>query len=166
MYYINIFFFYSIIGYLLETLGAFILNNGFESGILYGPITPIYGIGALVIMYLSEKVFKNLHLNKIVETIILFILVTIILTILEFLAGITIEKLFNIVFWDYSNHKYHLGKYISLTMSLIWGGISIIFTFIIKPLFDKFILKIPKYITIILSFLFIIDIIITIKSKL
>lgn len=166
MLYINIFLFFSIFGYLFETICAYIFKTGFSSGILYGPWTPVYGFGTLIIMILSNKLFQNLHLNRILETIIVFVCVTIVLTILEWLSGVLIEKLFSITFWDYSNYRFHIGKYISLEMSLLWGVGSIILIYLVIPYVIEFIKKIPFYITMILSSLFVIDLIVTIINKL
>ena len=165
MFYINFFLFFSIFGYLFETLCAYIFKSGFNSGILYGPWTPLYGFGVIIIMLLSNKIFESLHLNKVVETIIVFVVITIVLTILEWLGGILIEKLFHITFWDYSNYKYHIGKYISLEMSLVWGVGSIILIYLVLPWSLNLIKKIPLLVTIIFSFLFLIDMVVTTISK-
>lgn len=165
MFYINIFLCFSIIGYLFETICSWIFKTGFSSGILYGPWTPLYGFGVLIIMLLSNKIFESLHLNKVVETIIVFVVITIVLTILEWLGGILIEKLFHITFWDYSNYKYHIGKYISLEMSLVWGVGSIILIYLVLPWSLNLIKKIPLLVTIIFSFLFLIDMLVTTISK-
>lgn len=166
MFYINFFLFFSIFGYLFETICAYIFKSGFNSGILYGPWTPLYGFGVLMVMILSNKLFQNLHLNRILETIIVFVCVTIVLTILEWLGGVFIEKLFSITFWDYSNYRFHIGKYISLEMSLLWGVGSIILIYLVIPYVSEFIKKIPFFITMILSSLFVIDLIVTIINKL
>ena len=55
--------------------------------------------------------------------------------------------------------KFNIGKYTSLEMAVIWGLSSIILVYLIKPLVDKFIKKIPKLITWILVILFLIDLI-------
>ncbi len=149
----------------METSLSFLMDNGFTSGILYGPWTPIYGIGALIILFLSKKLFKNLHMNRIVETIIIFLIVTLILTLLEGISGILIEKLFNMVYWDYRDLPLHIGKYVCVLISLIWGISSIIFIYILNPLCDKLIRKIPSFVTITILILFIIDIIATIIVK-
>lgn len=166
MFYINFFLFFSIFGYLFETLCAYIFKSGFNSGILYGPWTPLYGFGVIIIMLLSNKIFESLHLNKVVETIVVFVVITIVLTVLEWLGGVLIEKLFHITFWDYSNYKYHIGKYISLEMSLLWGVGGIILIYLVIPFVCEFIKKIPFFITMILSSLFIIDFIVTTINKL
>ena len=80
MFYINCFLLYSILGFLLETIAAFIMKSGFKSGILYGPWTPVYGIGAILTIIISEYFFKHLHLKIWQETIIVFIIITLVLT--------------------------------------------------------------------------------------
>lgn len=159
MHYINIFFVYSIIGYIFET---HIMKS--KSGILYGPITPIYGVGATIINILSKYLFYNLHLPRWQETIITALILVIILTILELISGILIEKIFHIVFWDYSYLKFHIGHYIALEVSLGWMVASLILIYFINPILDEFIIKIPIEITYSLIFIFIIDIILTIKK--
>lgn len=166
MYYVNIFFVFSILGYLLETVYAFVTHTNFKSGILYGPITPLYGIGVIIILCLSNYVFNKLHLSKVVETIIVFFLIVIILTILEFMAGYLIEKILGVVFWDYSDQKFHIGKYISLSMSLTWGVLGIFLIYCVKPWISEYINKMPYGVSILFIILFIIDIIITMYNKL
>ena len=77
------------------------------------------------------------------------------------MSGTVIEFLFGRVFWDYSSQNFHIGKYTSLKMCLLWGLSSILVVYILMPILDKYIKKIPKFITYILVFLFIIDIIFT-----
>lgn len=161
MRYIKMFFIYSILGYLLESCVAFICGWNFESGILFGPWTPIYGFGAILIHILSQYLFLHLHLNRIIETIIVFFAITILLTVLEWFGGILIEAIFHTHFWDYSNHAYHIGPYISLAMSLLWGFGSIFFIYFIDPKFNKLFQTLPNLIFLLFTLLFFIDIIIT-----
>lgn len=165
MYYLNCFFIYSILGHIIETLTALITGNGFKSGILTGWWTPVYGIGAVTILFVSEYLFKNLHMHRFWETVIMFFVVAIVLSTLEALGGVLIEKIFGEVFWDYSQQKFHIGHYISLEMTLVWGVASIIFIYIIHPLLKGLIKKIPIWVTIILIVLFLFDCAKTFISK-
>ena len=165
MFYLNCFFIYSILGWCLETIVSFIFKTNFQSGILKGPWTPIYGIGTLVILFISHYLFYNLHMPRWIETIIVFFVVAIVLSFFECLGGVIIEKLFGVIFWDYSNQRFHIGHYISLEMAAIWGILSIVFIYIIHPIIEKIILKIPYFITIILLGLFILDLGITVFTK-
>ena len=157
MYYLNCVFIYSILGHLLETIVALITRTNFKSGILIGFWTPVYGIGAVTILFVSEYLFKNLHMHRFWETIVMFFVVGIVLSTLEALGGVLIEKIFGIVFWDYSNQKFHIGHYISLEMTLVWGVASVIFVYVIHPLLKGLIKKIPAWVTIILILLFLFD---------
>ncbi len=157
MYYLNCFFIYSILGHLIETIISIITKTNYKSGFLYGWWTPVYGIGVVIILFISEYLFKNLHMNRFVETIIVFFVVSIVLSSIEALGGVLIEKIFGEVFWDYSSHRFHIGHYISLEMTLVWGFSSVVFIYIINPLLEGIIKKIPPFITIILVILFLFD---------
>lgn len=162
MYYINIFLIYSILGYIFEATMAFLTKGSFKSGIMFGPWTPIYGLGVIIILLLSSYLFKNLHLPKIYEIIITLIIIIIILTLLEWLGGVCIEKLFHKTLWDYSDQLFHIGKYISLTASITWGVGTLLVIYIINPFLRNSINKIPNTISIIILILFIIDFIYTV----
>jgi len=164
MYYMNCFFLYSILGYLSETILSLINSHNYDSGILYGPYAPIYGIGAVIILILYNFLSKKIK-NKFCRYLILFIIVCILLSTLELLCGYLIELIFHKVYWNYNNHIFNIGKYTSLEFSLLWGISSLIFLFIIHPIFKKIINKIPNLIIEILTAVFIFDIIFTIIFK-
>lgn len=132
-----------------------------DSGILFGPWTPIYGIGVLIMLFIKRRV-KRLNLNKFLELIIYFLIVTIVLTIIEQIGGMLLEFLFHKELWDYSNMKFHITKYIALEISLIWGGLSILIAYVIHPFLKKLIVKIPFIVFAIITILFSIDVILTI----
>lgn len=165
MYLLNCFFIYSILGFLLEGTYTLITSNHFSSGILYGPWTPVYGFGAILTIIISQKIFKKMHKSRFTETLVTFIVLTIVLTLIEWLGGIIIENLFHETPWNYKNFQFNIGKYISLEMALIWGLISIFIIYFIKPIIDKIEKKIPKSLTYTLLIFFIIDIITTIITK-
>ncbi len=157
MFYLNLFFIYSLLGHLLEK----ILYPNHISGILYGFWTPIYGIGAIMIVITYKFLEKRLKLNKWTKAICTFLIGAVFLSGIEFLGGTLIETIFGITFWDYSKMKFNIGKYASLEMSLAWGTASLVLIYIIEPVLRKIAHKIPKWVTITLSSLFVIDIVIS-----
>ena len=159
MYLINCFFIYSILGFLAEGIFTLITSGHFSSGILYGPWTPVYGFGAILTIVISRKIFKNMHQSRLVETMVTFIVLTVVLTLIEWIGGILIENLFHETLWNYKHYKYNIGNYIALEMSLLWGIASILIIYFVKPIIDKIVTKIPKSITFIITTLFIIDLI-------
>ncbi len=165
MYYLNTFLLYSILGFLLETVRSFLVSSKFTSGILYGPWTPIYGLGIVLVILISNYLFSHLHLSRWVETLITFMIITLVLTLLEWIGGVLIEKIFHVVFWDYSKEALSIGKYISLSKSLIWGVGSIIFIYVLKPLLEGVIKRVPVPVTVILTLLMLSDLILTFVNK-
>lgn len=153
MYYVNTFFLFSILGHFIE--GFFYVTK--DSGIFFGWWTPIYGIGVCIVIYLYKLVNKIFKLNKISKPIIVFLIGFIILSFMELISGILIEKLFRVTFWDYSNGPFSIFRYTSLKMSFIWGISSLVIIYIIKPILDKFITKIPRPVSYVLITLFTID---------
>lgn len=153
MYYINTFFLFSILGHFIEDF--FYVTK--DSGIFFGWWTPIYGIGVCIVIYLYKLVNKTFKLNKISKPIIVFLIGFIILSFMELISGILIEKLFRVTFWDYSNEPFSIFRYTSLKMSFIWGISSLVIIYIIKPILDKFITKIPRLVSYVLITLFTID---------
>ena len=162
MYYVNIFFLYSIIGFILEYI--MYLINGYEGGILYGFWTPIYGIGAVVISLIYNKFIEKLHHHKILKFIIIFLTGFFLLTIIEFIGGNLIKLIFGETMWNYSDYEFNIGKFISLEMATIWGVSSLILIYL-KDITDKIVKKIPKFISWILIILFIVDLICTFLFK-
>lgn len=157
MYYLKTFFLFSIIGHFIENF----FYTSKDSGILYGYWTPIYGLGVIITIYLYNLIAKKVKLNKLTKVIVTFLIGAILLALLEFISGLLIQEIMHMTFWDYSNEKFNIGRYTSLKMSLIWGSCSLVIIYILKPIIDKYIEKIPNIITYILVTLFSIDIIIS-----
>ena len=164
MYYLKNFLLYSIIGFILETIVYLYLHNGGSSGILFGPWTPVYGIGISIIL-LNYNWVNKYNLSKIKKILFLFLSNMIILSIIELIGGYLIEFIFSTVYWNYRNMKFHIGNYISLEISIIWGLLSLVYIYLLKPISDKIIKRVPNYIPYIISILFTLDLIITIIIK-
>lgn len=154
---INIFLFYSIFGNLFERCVMYFIDRTYVSGFMGTIFTPIYGIAMLMVLFLHNKIKIE---NKFIKIISEFFIYMLILTTLEFSGGILIENVFNKIFWNYDNFKYNFGKYISLETSLLWGTLSMVILYFIHPLFKRLEHKIPKVITILLSVVFVINLVV------
>lgn len=160
-YYLNNFLIYSIFGFILETAMKYLLNPNMNNGSLYGPWVPIYGLGVCIIIIIERLIFNRIKANRSIKILLVFITATILLTTLEFIAGNLLELITNKVFWNYDKLKFNFGHYIALEISIIWGISSLIIIYIIKPIIDKFIKKIPSTITYLVFIVFLIDLIIS-----
>ncbi len=136
--YIFYFFFYSFIGWFFESCYCSIrpkkwVNRGF----LRGPICPIYGTGALVMM-IALVPLRDLTDNLYFNEFIIFIVGMVLCDIVEFMTSYIMEKLFNARWWDYSNKKFNIQGRICLTHTLYWGTCSCLFVFILEPIIDLY----------------------------
>lgn len=159
---LNIFLFYSIFGNIFERILMYFRHTDYVSGFMGTIFTPIYGIAVLLILFVHNKIKID---NKFLKIIIEFLVYFLLLSVLEFLGGMLIEKVFNKVFWNYENFRFNLGKYICLEVSSLWGVLSLVIIYIINPLFMKLEKHIPKFITIGLSLFFIINLIVSVIVK-
>lgn len=142
-----------------------ITNTLKHSGIFYGPITAVYGVGVVAIILLNKYIFRKLKCNIVLKLIIEFILLTITLTTIEFLGGNILNILFDIDMWNYSKKAFNFGKYICLEISLIWGLLGLAYIYIFKKFTDKILKKITRKETYFFLSLFIIDLVLVLFIK-
>ena len=136
------------------------LFPSFNSGILYGWWTPVYGFGVVGMILLGRLIDKiPLEGKRIYKILLTYFISMVVLSVIELVGGYVIEFIFDEVFWNYENHRFNLGPYISLEMANIWGLASIFLLYVLKPITDKIVKKIPKFVTWILILLFIIDVV-------
>ena len=160
VYYVNIFFIFSFLGFLFENFLNLFTNDNFNSGILYGPWTFIYGIGALLIVVV-RKFLGQYHLKKWKEVLLFYLLITVFMTLVEFAGGMLIENIFHRTYWDYTNMRFNYGKYICLEVSLSWGLLATLVNYFVLPFVNKIEKKIPIFVSIGLILLFTVDIVFT-----
>ena len=166
MYYTKIFLLYSLLGFIMESTLFKIKLSKKHSGIFYGPMTAVYGVGVLSIELLNKYFFQKIKYHKVIKLLIEFITLTIILSVIEYLGGNILNYLFDIDMWDYSNIKPNFGKYICLQNSIIWGILGTIYIHIFKPFTDKIIKAITHKETYLFLIVFIIDMILVLINKL
>ena len=166
MYYIKTFLLYSLIGFIWESTLYKVKVVNKHSGIFYGPITAVYGVGIVAIELLNKFLFNKMKCSKLYKLLIEFITLTIVLSAIECLGGNILNYLFDIDMWNYSNIKPNFGKYICLKYSLMWGILGTLYIHIVKPFTDKLLNQITKKETYLFLSIFIIDTILVLINKL
>lgn len=156
-YYLNNFYFFSVIGYFYEFFLHFLFHHRSCANPFVGPWMPIYGFGIVIMILLIRFVFHRFRMPKWAKGICLFLLTIIFLTILEEIGGVLTEMIFHKSFWNYTNFRFHYGKYIALEVSIGWGIASLLFLYFVKPWTDKIMKKIPHFLTILFSIIFLCD---------
>jgi len=82
--------------------------------------------------------------------IILFIGSFLLTSILEFITGFLLEKVFHNKWWDYSNLPFNIHGYVCLKFSIYWGMACVFIIDIVHPIIYKFITIIPHILGIVL----------------
>ena len=125
--YITYFFIYSFLGWIIETIYAILINGFFvKRGFLYGPLCPIYGFGAVLLIMCTKKLYGKPFLK--------FLIATIAFTAFEYIVSLLLETLFGLRWWDYSNDFLNIQGRVSLLYSIFWGIIGL---FLLEKLHPK-----------------------------
>ena len=127
---------YSFLGWCCEVAFAALKTGKFVNrGFLNGPVCPIYGFGVLSVVLVLEPVKDNL--------LLLFFGSMVFTSLLEFLAGFAMERIFHDKWWDYSNNPFNIKGYICLEFSIMWGIACVLVVDIIHPIIMKLVNAVP-----------------------
>lgn len=129
---IIMFILYSIIGWIGEMIYCYIYDRSFVNrGFLNGPVCPIYGCGALFIVFMVKQYQNNI--------LLVFLFGLIGCSVLEYITSYLMEKVFHAKWWDYSKHKFNINGRVCLLNSIIFGIGSVIIIYLIQPMVMLFI---------------------------
>lgn len=127
---------YSCLGWCCEVAFAALKTGKFVNrGFLNGPVCPIYGFGVLSVVLVLEPVKDNL--------LLLFFGSMVFTSLLEFIAGFAMERIFHDKWWDYSNNPFNIKGYICLEFSIIWGIACVLVVDVIHPIIMKLVNAVP-----------------------
>lgn len=139
------FLMYAIFGWLYEVfLEVVVYRWGYsDRGVLFGPYCPVYGVGALLFIFLIYHLIKDRPLKrKIVMIPVVFILCGLSATILELITSYICEIFMGSWPWQtYVDYKYNFQGRIALSPSLRFGLGGVLFLYILQPLFEKLLKK-------------------------
>lgn len=131
-----LFFLYSFCGWIWESCFVSVRKRQWVNrGFLHGPLLPIYGFGAIFILLVTLPARDNL--------VLVWILGVIAATVLEYITGAIMERLFKVRYWDYSNQKFNVNGHICLSSSIAWGFFSIFLVQFLHPLAERLLICIP-----------------------
>ena len=84
-----------------------------KRGFLNGFLCPIYGHGALLVLYALRGGFRNPFLT--------FLFGALLTSALEYFTSWVMEKLFHMRWWDYSHYKFQINGRVCLLNSTCFG---------------------------------------------
>ena len=135
LYAYTYFIIYAFLGWVCEDIYCGIGKRKFiNRGFLYGPYCPIYGFGALIVIYPLLMVSKH--------PIIVFVFGMILTSVLEYITSFIMEKMFATRWWDYSTYPFNINGRVCLQNSLLFGLMSLIVVYGLHPIVSHFIKKI------------------------
>lgn len=138
------FFIYCFLGWVWESCYVSIKKREWiNRGFLHGPMLPIYGSGAIIVLLCTIGVRDQVNL--------IFIFGMTGATILEYVTGACMERLFRVRYWDYSHMPLNLKGYICLPVSLGWGVFSVLLVRVIHVPIENLVLQIPERIAEVVS---------------
>lgn len=155
------FILYSVLGFIIEEVYSYIVNGNFKKeGFLKGPYKPMYGIAFTILVLINY--YYNLNI------IISLILYLVIPTLIEFISGYLLLKLFNEKYWDYSNLKLNYMGLITLRFSIYWMLLCYFAIKYIVPFINNLYISLERFFrvsNIIILLIITIDLIYTISIK-
>lgn len=135
-HWLTFFYIYCFFGWIFESTYVSLKQHRFVNrGFLRLPMLPLYGTGAVMMLWVSLPVKNNLFL--------VYCSGVVAATLLEYVTGYVMERLFKVRYWDYSNQKFNLHGYICLTSSIAWGFLTIFMTEVIHKPMERFVLNLP-----------------------
>ncbi len=129
----------SFVGVVIESLWC-LLQHGYlesRSGLVYGPFTPLYGVGAVV---LSCVLYQYRNRSPWLS----FLTGAIVGSIVEYFCSWLQETVFHSHSWDYSDMPFNINGRICLLYSCFWGILGVWWIKDLYPRMAKWILKLPN----------------------
>lgn len=102
-----------------------------RSGLIYGPLSPVYGLGTILVLFLFCLPGKKYNKLKV------FIYGTLFGGAFEFLISFFQEKIFGSVSWDYTGYFLNIGGRTTVIYMLFWGLSIMLYIYFLYPFLKK-----------------------------
>lgn len=157
------FYFYCFFGWVFESTFVSVKSRKLVNrGFMRGPFLPIYGSGAIMMLVVSMPFQDNIILTYLAGCAGA--------TLLELVTGVTMEALFKVRYWDYSNQKFNYKGHICLSSTIAWGFLTILMTEFLQKGVERIVFAIPedivKLLTVIITFVIVVDFTLSFKAAL
>ncbi len=132
-----------------------------KRGFLNGPICPIYGHGALVVLIVLRGGCES--------PVATFFLGALLTSAVEYITSYAMEKLFHMRWWDYSRYRFQLNGRICLLNSSLFGLASVVLCHGIGPAVSEGVLRLfaagaALPLAAVLAVLYVSDIVVSVRS--
>lgn len=129
----------SVVGLVVETLASYPVDGVWKdrAGLLWGPFSPIYGLGAVLFTVLLQPIAHR-------SAPLVFAVAAAAGAGFEYLVGSFWQKFFGIVAWSYVDEPFNLGGHTCLRMAVVWGLLGLAWIRLGWPLFLRLSDAVPR----------------------
>lgn len=157
------FYIYCFIGWVFESSWVSFLQRRFVNrGFLRAPLLPLYGTGAIMMLWVSIPFQGNLLMT--------FVAGMVGATVLEYIVGVSMEALFKVKYWDYSKQRFNFQGVVCLSSSIAWGFLTLLLTQVIHRPIEELVFCMPQtalwIVDIAVSLVFVTDTVISVRAAL
>ena len=129
----------ALLGDLTETVYCYLTAGVLmsRSSVLYGPFSIVWGLGAVLMTVLLERLRHR-------DDRYVFLSGMVLGGAYEYVCSVFTELAFGTVFWDYSHFAFNLGGRINLLYCFFWGIAAVVWIKVIYPFLSDRIERIPS----------------------
>lgn len=131
----------ALVGDIIETFFVYFTAGIWmsRSSVLYGPFSIVWGIGAVLLTVVLERLADKPDRYIFLGGFFLG-------GAYEYLCSVFTEVFFGTVFWDYSEMPFNIGGRTNVLFCVFWGALGLVWVKLCYPYISKWIEKIPPLI--------------------
>lgn len=134
-----LFFMGSLIGWGIELIFRRFFSRAnperkwINPGFMIGPYVPLYGIGLVLLFLIAGLEELSVISDPFWNKAVLFLLMAVCMTLIEFAAGVLSRKLLKVELWDYSDRWGNISGIICPLFSAFWAILGALYYFLVHP---------------------------------
>lgn len=117
-----------VFGLMVETVFHAIVYGGYESraGLVWGPFSPIYGVGAVVLTVFLNRFYHS-------HNLVIFLISMVVGSVLEYVTSWGMEFFWGAIAWDYSGTFGSIGGRTNFAFGMMWGMLGLVWVRVVLP---------------------------------
>lgn len=116
-------------------------------GFLVGPYLPLYGFGLWGMFCVSFLSSLTLTGSNAVDTTIILVVMAVVMTVIEYIAGLIFIKGMKVKLWDYSEERFNIQGIICPKFTLAWGLLGCLYYFTVNPYVVGWVIWLSKHLS-------------------
>ncbi|MBS6396242.1 MAG: hypothetical protein KH452_03680 [Clostridiales bacterium] len=142
---LSFFYFYCIFGWCFESTYVSLKSHRLVNrGFLKGPWLPLYGSGAILVLWLTLPFQQS--------PVLVYVVGMLGATVLELVTGEAMVRLFKVRYWDYSDQRLQYRGHICFWSSIAWGFLSLLMVYVVHKPVESFIFWMHEEVVSVLTF--------------